>query len=138
MSPDADDDALSWGGGGDPSHLESPVVEEPVDESPEPQGEQPGTSSPLLVTFSVFGGAFLLYIVGWIIAVERMTGSTGNPFFDFMSTLGRIFAIAVPAVWFFGVLFIARDRSPFIRILWLLLGIVIVAPWPFILAVGAK
>jgi hypothetical protein len=130
-----DDDALTWDGGEtDPTHVDSAVVETPDDE---PDDSEPGMSSALLVTLGVFGGAFLLFIVGWIIAVQRATVPTTNSFFAFMYVLGEILAIVSPAAWFFGVLILTRNRRTSFRLLWMLLGVVILAPWPFILAIGA-
>jgi hypothetical protein len=136
MSADSDDDALSWGAGKDPTHIDSPLAAEPTAE--EHEQEQTGLSSAALVAFGVFGGIFLLYVVGWIIAVQRLTTNLGNPFFDFMNRLGEVLALVSPAAWFFGVLFLTRDRPTFVRILWLLLGVAVLAPWPFILSIGIK
>ncbi|MET4781640.1 hypothetical protein [Glaciihabitans sp. UYNi722] len=132
MSAEPDDEALSWGGEKDPTHVDSPQPAEP-EPSDGAEEVQPALSSVALVTFGVFGGIFLLYVVGWIIAVQRMAGSLGNPFFDFMNRLGEVLAIASPAAWFVGVLFLTRECRTFVRVLWLLLGIVILVPLPFIL-----
>lgn len=133
MTVHPDDEGLTWGGETDPTHVDA-VVEEP-EPADRPVGAG-GISSPLLVSFGVFGGVFLLFIVGWIIAVQRDTLTIANPFFDFMYRLGAVLAIASPAVWFVGVLYVARDRPAWARILWLLLGVALLAPWPFILGLG--
>ena len=135
MIVDPDDEALSWGGETDPTHVDSVLAAEPAAENEE--REPAALSSAALVTFGAFGGVFLLYVVGWLIAVQRMTVSIGNPFFDFMSQLGEVLAIVSPAAWFVGVLFLTGDRRTFVRVLWLLLGAVILAPLPFVLAIGA-
>jgi hypothetical protein len=132
VTVDSDDEGLTWGGETDPTHVDA-LVEQPQPEKP----EQPaGISSPLLVTYGVFGGVFLLFTVGWIIAVQRDTVAIADPFFDVMYRLGEVLAIASPAAWFVGVLVVARDRPAWARILWLLLGVALLAPWPFILVVG--
>ncbi|TXN30022.1 hypothetical protein [Lacisediminihabitans profunda] len=133
MTVHPDDEGLTWGGETDPTHVDA-LVEEP-EPGDHPEGPV-GISSPLLVTYGVFGGVFLLFVVGWIIGVQRDTLSIANPFFDFMYRLGEVLAIASPAAWFVGVLFLARDQAAWARILWLLLGVVLLAPWPFILVVG--
>ena len=131
MTVHPDDEGLTWGGESDPTHVDAlaagPAKEDDIEEAP-------GISSPLLVTYGVFGGVFLLFTVGWIIAVQRDTISIANPFFDVMYRLGQFLAIASPAAWFVGVLYLARGRRAGARILWLLLGVLILAPWPFILA----
>jgi hypothetical protein len=134
MATDPDDEALSWGTESDPTHVDAPVVDLPVDHA---EIDEPSMSSVLLVTLGVFGGVFLLFTVGWIIGVQRTTVPTTNLFFAFMYRLGEILAIAAPAAWFVGVLVLARQRRAGVRILWLLLGVVLLAPWPFILGLGA-
>lgn len=132
MATDPDEDALSWGTEDDPTHVDAPVATAPAAEV------EPGLSSAMLVTLGVFGGVFLLYIVGWIIAVQRTTVPTESIFTGFMYQLGEVLAIASPAAWFVGVLVLTRDRRSSVRLLWLLLGVVLLAPWSFILAPGAK
>lgn len=136
MDSEPDDDALTWGGETDPTHVDAPVAPEPT--GAEHDSAEPDASSALLVVYGIFAGAFLLFAVGWIIAVQRTTTTLQNPFFNVMNHFGEVLAIASPAAWFVGVLFLTRDRKAFVRIVWLVIGIVILAPWPFILAVGAK
>ncbi|CAN5259284.1 hypothetical protein BH09ACT1_BH09ACT1_29450 [soil metagenome] len=135
MSRDPDeteDDAFVWDAGvHDPSYVDAPekivVVEENDDEL------VGGMSSGLLVTFGVFGGIFLLYTVGWLIAVQRMTAVIENPFLEFMSKLGEFIAIASPAIWFVGVLWLTREVRSFRRIVWMLLGAILLIPLPLLL-----
>lgn len=134
MATDPDDEGLSWGGETDPTHVDAPVAR-PADEA---DPDAPGMSSALLVSLGVFGGVFLLFTVGWIIGVQRSTAPSANLFFAFMYQLDEILAIAAPAAWFVGVLVLARERRAGVRILWLLLGVVPLAPWPFILGLGAR
>ena len=134
MDIEPDDDALRWGDETDPTHVDAPVVDRPDDEA---ELDEPGMSSALLVTLGIFGGIFLLFTVGWIIGAQRSTVPATGPFFAFMYRLGQILAIAAPAAWFVGVLVLARERRAGVRILWLLLGVVLLAPWPFILGLGA-
>ena len=134
MAIDADDEALSWGGETDPTHVDAPVVDGPADRA---DLDEPGMSSALLVTLGVFGGVFLLFTVGWIIGVQRTPVLSTNLFFAFMYQLREILAIAAPAAWFAGVFIFARERRAGVRILWLTLGVVLLAPWPFILGLGA-
>ncbi|HEY8912117.1 hypothetical protein [Lacisediminihabitans sp.] len=133
MTVHPDDEGLTWGAESDPTHVDALVAEPESGDHPE---EAVGISSPLLVSYGVFGGVFLLFIVGWIIAAQRDTLTIPNPFFDFMYRLGEVLTIASPAAWFVGVLSVARDRPAWARILWLLLGVALLAPWPFILVLG--
>ena len=85
----------------------------------------------MLVAYGVFGGAYVLFIAGWLVSVTN----TDVPVVDILPTvmyrLGQVLAVVSPLLWFGGVLVLTRRvRS---RVLWLLLGLVVVAPWPFIL-----
>jgi hypothetical protein len=135
MAADLDDEALTWGSETDPTHVDAPVV---AAEPDAPEADDPGMSSALLVTLGVFGGVFLLFTVGWIIGAQRATAPTDNLFFVFMYRLGQLLAILAPASWFVGVLVLGRERRTAVRLLWLLAGLVLLAPWPFIFGVGAQ
>ena len=54
-------------------------------------------------------------------------------FAEIMYQLGEFLAIASPVVWLGAVLLLTRNARALTRIVWLLAGLVLVAPWPFIL-----
>lgn len=129
MREDPDDDALSWGDETDPTHVDAPADKRtPVDTT-----DAPATSSVMLVVYGIFAGAYLLFVVGWIIAVQRDTYTQASLLAEIMYQFGEFLAIASPAIWVGAVLLLTRGRRPVLRVLWLLLGLVLVAPWPFIL-----
>jgi hypothetical protein len=130
---DEDDDALTWAGDRDRTHVEAPVERETVvDELPD-EDAAPRTSSLLLVVYGVLAGVYLLYTVGWITSVTRTT----LPVYDLLSGIlyqfGQFLAIASPALWLAATVLLTRDRKPVVRLLWVVLGLVVVAPWPFLL-----
>src|SRR5690554_994258 len=100
---------------------------------PTEPGDAPRTSSAMLVVYGIFGGAYLLYIVGWIIAVQRDTFTQASLFSEIMYQFGEFLAIASPAIWLGAVLLLTRDGRVLPRVLWLLVGLLLLAPWPFIL-----
>ncbi|MES2171015.1 MAG: hypothetical protein V4479_09905 [Actinomycetota bacterium] len=130
MAADPDEEALSWGTERDTTHIESPEVAAPVAATAE---ELKQTSSVLLVVYGIFAGAFVLYLVGWIVSIAHTTVPVIDVLPTIMYRLGEGLAIASPALWFLGVLVLTRGGHTRARILWLLLGLVLVAPWPFIL-----
>lgn len=131
MREDPDDDALSWGDETDPTHVDArPAVQQDAIGN---ASVAPTTSSTMLVVYGIFGGAYLLYVAGWIIAVQRDTITMPTLFAEIMYQLGEFLAIASPAIWVGAVLLLTADRRPPVRVLWLLLGLILVAPWPFIL-----
>jgi hypothetical protein len=129
---DPDDDALSWGDETDPTHVDArPAVQQ--DATGDASAAPPATSSTMLVVYGVFGGAYLLYIVGWIIAVRRDTYTQGSLLSEIMYQFGEFLAIASPAVWIGAVLLLTRESRATARVLWLMAGLLLLAPWPFIL-----
>jgi hypothetical protein len=150
-----DDDALNWGSESDASHVDGPEPEAtPVvrgkkgaklssaekaaaaaDGASEPgidPDQKPQMSSFLLVTYGILAGAFLLYSIGWIVAVGRSTVTLPNILSEIMYQFGEFLAIASPLLWFAAVFILTRNSKPIVRLLWLLLGLVLLVPWPFV------
>jgi hypothetical protein len=96
-------------------------------------GDREPMSNAALISLGVFGGVYLLYVVGWIIAVQRDTITLPSLFAEIMYQFGEFLAIASPALWIGAVLLLTNGRKPIVRLLWLVLGLLVVAPWPFIL-----
>jgi hypothetical protein len=134
MMSDPDDEALRWGGD-EPDHVAAPAPVAETDE--EPQDSPPRTSSPLLVAYGIVGGVTLLYVIGWIIAVRRDTFTQPSLFAEVMYQLGEFLAIASPVIWMGAVLLLTTHAKTGVRIALLLIGLLLLAPWPFILGVGA-
>lgn len=129
MSPavdDSDDDALSWAG----DERDAAAIAPPREREPRATDSMP---APLLITYGILSGLYLLYTLGWIITITRSATSLPNLLGEIMFQLGEFLAIASPALWFVAVLTLTRDRKPVVRLLWLLLGLFVVAPWPFLL-----
>ncbi|MGR0318100.1 DNA polymerase III subunit gamma/tau [Agromyces sp. ZXT2-3] len=96
----------------------------------------PQVGSAELVLLGVFGGAFLLYTLGWILTVLRVTNTATDPVGQFMFALGLWLAVLAPALWF-GVTFaLTRGRVP-LRFTWLAIGAVVLLPIPFVAGVTA-
>ncbi len=136
--PEIDDDdteALTWGTERDVTHVEAPegdqtdVEPDAADVEPEP----PATGSALLVAYGAFAALFLVYVVGWVVAIQSIDVSGAGPLALILERVGQFLAFLSPALWFFGVLLIVPSDRARARVLWLLLGIVVLAPWPFIL-----
>jgi hypothetical protein len=132
MTAEPDDEGLTWGGETDPTHVESPVVELPNDDE-QTDAAEPGISSGLLVTYGAFGAIFILYLVGWLIAIQSAPAGLSGPLAAVMDRIGQFLAFLSPALWFFGVFLLAPELRVRTRIIWLAVGVVILAPWPFVL-----
>lgn len=149
MTADPDEEALAWSGETDPSHIEGPkpavgkpkagagttrVVELPADAA------KPTTPAALLIAYGILGGVYLIYTLGWVITVQRLgavRGASAELLTEIMFQFGEFLAIASPALWFAAVFLLTRGRKPFPRLLLLLIGVVVVLPWPFVLGAWA-
>lgn len=134
MSAAPDEDALAWAGETDPSHVAGPTPAERTAQADVAGRPQLATSSLLLVSYGVLGGVYLIYTLGWLISIQRSMTSLPNLFDEIMFQFGEFLAIASPAIWF-AAIFLLTGRRPIIRLLLLVLGIVVLVPWPFVLGV---
>ena len=145
---DSDDEALSWDGESDSSHVagpkplrEKPVREKSarpakparasavtVDDDVEADADSRPTSSILVLAYGIIAGIYALYTVGWATAILRGTGTMTNLFAEIMFQFGEFLAIAAAPLWFASVLFLTRGRRPVLRLVWLLVGLVLLVP----------
>ena len=133
---DPDDDALSWDDDiRDPSYARDGAD----DAAGADTGASSDASAPVdtgasaqLVAYGAFAGVYLLLAVGWIIAAGRDTYTIGNLVLEVMYQLGQFLAIAAPVLWFALALLLTARRGR--RFVALLVGVVVLAPWPFLLS----
>lgn len=156
MSSDSpDDDALTWAGDTEPAEQVSrPAGSAPSSESAvsdgwrvvgkpgrvatAPQDQRSGQmSSVALVTHGILAGVYLLYTIGWLIAAQRATGAPADIVGSLMFTVGLWLAVLAPALWTAATLWLTRG-APSLRgrMIALVIGALVLAPWPFI--VGAS
>lgn len=161
MTPDPDDDALTWDGD-DGARPSTPVSEDAVrtpgpTSEPDPVpvlastdrdthedaadaeaivDERAPLSTAMLLTLGVVGGVYLLYSVGWVVGGLRLKPLANFFVADAMFLPWFVLAIAAPALWFLASWVLTRGKAGWIRIAVLLLGVVLLVPWPFV-TVGA-
>ncbi|MGV8969995.1 MAG: hypothetical protein ACOH1J_06050 [Microbacteriaceae bacterium] len=128
-----DDEALNWDGETDSSHVDGPIATTGAERVVVASGSKPQQSSVLLVTYGILGGAYLLYVIGWIVAVGRSTVTLPNILGEIMFQFGEFLAIGSPLIWLAAVFTLTRNRSTVVRLVWLILGLVLLVPWPFVL-----
>lgn len=128
---DADDDALSWAGD-DPDRDDVPHPRRPSATTvmPDVASERRPMSAALLIVYGVLVGLAAIWTVGWIITVSRSTVTLPTLLSEFMYQFGEFLAIASPALWFGAVFLLTRGRKPLVTVLWLLIGLVVLVPWP--------
>jgi hypothetical protein len=132
MTSDSDEDALSWAGDDKPDKPEAPAKAASAVHEHE---EAPPTSALVLITYGILGGAYLIYTIGWVIEIQRSATVLPSLFANLMFRLGEDLAIGSPVIWFLAVFLLTRHRALGARLLWLLLGLAVVIPWPFVLGV---
>ncbi|MGN6219016.1 MAG: DNA polymerase III subunit gamma/tau [Microbacterium sp.] len=89
-----------------------------------------------LVGVGVLGGVYALFAIGWIIGGLRLQGTAAFLVSPVGYQVSLWLAVLAPIVWF-GTVFLLTARSkPWVRMVWLIAGAVLLLPWPFIM-VGA-
>jgi hypothetical protein len=101
----------------------------------EAAAERRQTGSVELVVFGVLAGVYLLYTVGWLLTAVRTATPGTSIVADAMYQLGLWLSVLAPALWF-GLVSAVVAR-PARRILWLVIGAVVLVPLPFVLGVTA-
>ncbi|MFT3799417.1 DNA polymerase III subunit gamma/tau [Microbacterium sp.] len=153
-----DSDALSWDGDDDPTlHAGARPAPEPValpqgftavgkgadevgrievDGTVTMPGEPAPVSNTMLVVFGVVAGAYALFTIGGIIGGLRLEGIAQF----LVSPIGYRFAfwlaVAAPALWFGTVFLLTRASKAWLRVVWLVAGLALLVPWPFMM-IGA-
>lgn len=125
----------------------APATRHPESAASEPRAEGPATgedpdaahAAPLgnvgLVGIGMVAATFLLFAIGWLLAGLRLNG-LGLPIPSVTVIALTIGAVLAPIVWFVAVLALTRGWRTWQRFLLLIVGIVLLVPWPF-LALGA-
>ncbi|BDZ56057.1 hypothetical protein [Agromyces marinus] len=104
---------------------------------PEARDEAPTqVGSTELVLLGIFAGAYLLYTLGWILTVFRVTNPGADALAQFMFALGLWLAVLAPALWF-GVTFALTQGRTVRRFVWLAVGAVVLLPVAFVAGVGS-
>ena len=150
MTRDSDDDALRWEGDDDPTlapgwkavgapATAGPVADDPSDphdaaalDDDETTDAPAQTGSTELVVLGVLGGVYLLYAIGWLITALGESTLFADPVAQFMHSLGAWFAVLAAPLWFGAVLWLASGNRR-ARLVWLIVGAVLLVPVPFLL-----
>ncbi|MFJ4039126.1 DNA polymerase III subunit gamma/tau [Microbacterium sp. NPDC090007] len=122
----------------EPSAPAAPATRHPEPETPA-RNDRPEAdaehAAPLgnvgLVGIGMVAATFVLFAVGWLIAGLQLRG-LGLPIPDVTLVALTIAAALAPIVWFVAVLALTRAWRTWQRFLLLILGIVLLVPWPFL------
>lgn len=123
----ADEEALRWDGD-DLTERLAPAGATPA------RGARSGAASgsALLIVYGALGGIYLLMTVGWVATALRFVPTSDDPLGGFMERLASVLAVAAPGAWFAIAYWLTRGGPAWLRILWIGLGILFVAPWQLV------
>lgn len=98
----------------------------------EAEEERPALSTAMLLLLGVVGGVYLLYSVGWVVGGLRLKPLANFFVADAMFLPWFVLAVAAPLLWFVASWVLTRGRAAWVRVGVLLLGVVLLVPWPFV------
>jgi hypothetical protein len=140
MTDPTDEDALTWDGDEGRAAPRGPAPRLIDDRVAEDGGTAAGGSFALLV-LGVLGGVAVLETVFWARSAFELSiaasidPGAGTPLeivAFVLNLVGRVLAVSAPVIWFALVAW--RVRVPSRRVALLLLGALLLVPWPAILA----
>lgn len=140
MSDSRDEDALVWAGD-DAVRAPSGPAPRLIDDGPAAEGHAASGGGVALVALGVLGGIALLETAFWIrsafqLAIASSIDTGGGTPVEIVSfavnVAGRVLAVVAPVVWFAVVA--TRVAVPSRRLALLVLGALVLVPWPAILA----
>lgn len=138
-----EEDALSWAGDDDRLTTGSPLsakrdargassVKRPGKQGDTDSAESSGLSSVALIGFGIFAGIYLLFSVAWLITALRNPTQIADVLGNAMFQFGLWLSVLSPAIWFGAVLYLGKNKKVSTRLLFLLLGVAVLIPWPYV------
>lgn len=89
-----------------------------------------------LIALGILGGVYLIYAIGWIIGGLRLQGRAQYLVTDVMYQGSFWLAVLSPILWFATVFLLTSHSRAWVRFSWLVAGVALLLPWPFVL-IGA-
>lgn len=99
-------------------------------------GERQPMGNATLIALGILGGVYLIYAIGWAIGGLRLQGRAAYLVTDVMYQGSFWLAVLAPILWFATVFLLTMGSKPWVRFAWLIAGVALLLPWPFIL-IGA-
>lgn len=133
------DEALIWAGGRDPSHYETPEPKAPkpskkvaaLHAAADDEELSPPMSAVVLVSLGLLGGIYLLYTIGWFSSWQRFIYGSADDLGLVVFQAQQVLAILAAPLWFVLTMVFTRERKPAVRLVWLLIGALLLVPWSF-------
>jgi hypothetical protein len=153
------DDALSWDGDDDPTldagapatglpkgyaavGKGSEVINDPDIETTDAATDtaidgEPAAPAPMsnaaLITYGIVAGVYVLYMIGWIIGGLRLQDTAEFLVSPVAYQVSLWLAVVAPALWLVTVMWVTRTSRVWVRMAWLIAGVLIFIPWPFVM-----
>lgn len=102
----------------------------------EAEDQPQGIGTVSLLLFGILGGIYLLYTVGWVIGGLGMQARAMFMLPAPLYLASMWLAVLAPALWFASVLVLTRRSKNWIRVVGLIVGTLLLVPWPFVVAGG--
>jgi hypothetical protein len=134
-----DDEALSWGESSDRSYVEGPggasttaLADGDLDDDLDDELPEGVMGSTLLVVHGIFAAVYILFTVAWLVAVGRATAPNIAGVSLTLWHLGQYLAVLAGPLWFVTTIALTPVKPSRRRLLWLLVGLIVLIPWPFL------
>lgn len=98
--------------------------------------ESQGIGTVALLGLGILGGIYLLYTVGWALGGAGMLSKAAFMMPAPMYQASMWIAVAAPALWFAAALVLTRESKSWVRFSALIVGALLLVPWPFVVAGG--
>jgi len=99
--------------------------------------ERPGwQDTAALLATGVLAGVYLLFTAAWVITALRNPIAIVDPLGSFMFAFGLWLAAVAGPLTFTAVVVWRRGRGVMLRLLWLIIGAIVLIPWPYVSWVG--
>ena len=94
-----------------------------------------GLPAAVLIFYGFVSGWMVLYTIGWsVIAAQSWSVSADAPLLDILSNLMLVLMGASPLIWLVTAIVLTRGKRLFWTALWLLIGVIVLMPWPYFIA----
>lgn len=136
-----DDEALTWAGDEErqaPAKPRAAAAATPTSDAAAAPAATAGSTfgqSAVLVGYGIFAGIGVLYTVAWLFSAISFGryGLFADPLQAGMASLGRWMAVLSPVLWGLAAFALLRERKPMVKLTWLLLGAIVLVPWPWLM-----